>query len=482
MMAVDAHAESEAHALAGRSAGAGRPGTGFRLLAAEALMLAAAAIVIQAALGPGVAPRQWPAYLAIVLPVWIASGLAYGLYEDERNAVRRSSEFKRVFHAATISVWLACAASWLLLGRGEVRPYFVLWALVLIVIPLVRGAIRRAGEQRQPERTLIVGAGEVGQMVARKLLGRPGAPVELVGFVDDHPRPLADDLKELPVFAAAGGFADVVRSLNVERVLLAFSREPQQEAVDLVRSLDRSVHVEIVPRLFEIVGPSATVDDVEGIPLIALANPTYTRFSRLSKRALDVVGAASALVVLSPLVAFVAWRIKRDSPGPVFFRQTRLGQDMKPFTMLKFRSMQEGTASGAHERAIADLMKGGVTPGENHLYKVERTDAITPIGRWIRRTSIDELPQLINVLRGEMSLVGPRPCIPYEVQHFRPHHFQRFEMPAGITGLWQATVRARASFNEALELDVIYVRSWRLTLDLTLLLRTVGELLRRETT
>ena len=146
---------------------------------------------------------------------------------------------------------------------------------------------------------------------------------------------------------------------------------------------------------------------------------------------------------------------------------------MKPFTMLKFRSMWEGTGSRSHQQAVGEMMRSGSVPTDDHLYKLDRVDAVTPTGQWIRRWSVDELPQLVNVLRGEMSLVGPRPCIPYEMEHFRPHHFERFRMPAGITGFWQATARAQATFAEALEMDVLYVKSWSLTLDLRLLARTM---------
>jgi lipopolysaccharide/colanic/teichoic acid biosynthesis glycosyltransferase len=174
--------------------------------------------------------------------------------------------------------------------------------------------------------------------------------------------------------------------------------------------------------------------------------------------------------------------VHRSSPGPVFFRQTRLGLNMREFTALKFRTMWTDTDDSEHRKYIASTMRSSATAGSNGLYKLERKNAITPFGHWLRKTSLDELPQLINVLRGDMSLVGPRPCIPYETQNFEPHHFERFLLPAGVTGLWQVMARAHSSFGEALDMDVAYVRGWSLGLDLRLLFRTPLELLRQEGT
>ena len=175
-----------------------------------------------------------------------------------------------------------------------------------------------------------------------------------------------------------------------------------------------------------------TVHAVEGIALVAL--PTAKRFpgSRTIKRVVDVLGAAVLLVLTAPLFAFFSWRIRRDSPGPVLFRQTRLGQDRRPFTVLKFRTMRVDTDDAAHREFIeADDVLGRRFRPTTGLYKLNRDDAITPFGRFLRKTSLDELPNLINVLRGEMSLVGPRPCLEYETEHFAPHHFERFDVPAG---------------------------------------------------
>jgi lipopolysaccharide/colanic/teichoic acid biosynthesis glycosyltransferase len=182
--------------------------------------------------------------------------------------------------------------------------------------------------------------------------------------------------------------------------------------------------------------------------------------------------ASAILLLTSPVFAFAAWRIKRDSPGPIFFRQSRLGEGGREFPMLKFRTMVVGSDDDVHREYIRSIMDKGASPIANGLYKLDRADAITPSGRWLRKTSLDELPNLINVVRGEMSLVGPRPCLAYETEYFQPHHFERFLVPAGMTGLWQVTARARTTFAEALDLDVAYARGWSLGLDLKILAKT----------
>jgi len=193
---------------------------------------------------------------------------------------------------------------------------------------------------------------------------------------------------------------------------------------------------------------------------------------------IDLVGSAVLLIVTAPLFAYIAWRIKRDSPGPILFKQIRLGQDMREFTALKFRTMTDAQHDEAHREYMATIIEPTASVNGSGLYKAELPGAVTNAGHWLRRTSLDELPQLVNVFRGEMSLVGPRPCIPYETSLFQTHHFDRFAVPAGITGLWQVTARSRATFGEALDLDVAYARGWSVALDLKLLARTPVQLFR----
>jgi exopolysaccharide biosynthesis polyprenyl glycosylphosphotransferase len=312
------------------------------------------------------------------------------------------------------------------------------------------------------------------------LLQHPEYGINLVGLVDTDPKPRRAELGELPVLGPLERLPAVARTFDVERVIVAFSGDAQEETLELIRELRKlDIQIDIVPRFFEVVGPRIELHSVEGLTLLGLPPVKPSRSSLLLKRAIDVVGAVLGLLVAAPLFLVAAWRIKRESPGPVFFRQTRMGMGMKEFTALKFRTMQVDTDDAPHREYIRQTMSSDASMPQNGMYKLERDDVVTPFGRWLRRSSLDEIPQLINVLRGDMSLVGPRPCIPYETDHFEPHHFERFLVPAGITGYWQVTARARSTFGEALEMDVAYARSWSLGLDLRLLCKTPLGVLRR---
>jgi len=341
-----------------------------------------------------------------------------------------------------------------------------------------RAFTRRCDEYAQS--AVIVGAGDVGQLVARKLLRHPEYGIRLVGFVDAPPKRWRPDVAGVPVLGAIEDLASIVNQLAVGRVIVAFSNHRDQETLTRLRPLvGLNVRVDVVTRMFEMVGPGARLLNVEGIPLVSISPRRRSIVSPRVKRAIDVVGAMVGLIVTAPLFLWAWWRIPRESPGPVFHRQTRLGANMQDFTMLKFRTMTVDAAQFPHQAYVERMMNGDAAAGLGELYKLDRSEVITTTGRWLRKTSLDELPQLINVLQGKMSLVGPRPCLAYETEHFAEHHYERFRVRPGITGLWQVTARAHASFAEALEMDVAYVRDWSLALDLWLLLRTPVEVLRQ---
>ncbi len=319
---------------------------------------------------------------------------------------------------------------------------------------------------------MILGADDVGQLIGRKYAQHPEYGIRLVGLVDDAPHALRDELTGIPSYPT-DELLEVIRQLDVERVVIAFTDLSSERMLELLRQLRTlDIQIDIVPRLFEVLTPRMDVHSVEGTPLIGLRPAGISRSSRLLKRAFDLSLASVLLLVTAPLFAFAAWRIKRGSPGPVFFRQARLGGEAREFSMLKFRTMVVGTDDEVHREYIRSIMDKSAAPVGSGLYKLDREDAITRSGRWLRKTSLDELPNLVNVLRGEMSLVGPRPCLAYETEYFDPHHFERFLVPAGMTGLWQVTARARTTFAEALDLDVAYARGWTFGLDLKILART----------
>jgi len=359
-------------------------------------------------------------------------------------------------------------------------------ALSAVAVALAALAITtsrtRAARRNHPDRAVIVGAGDVGQLVARKLLRHPEYGIDLVGFVDRPPKRWRRDVDGVPILGQAGELLSIIGERGIDRVIVAFSTIRDEEMLGAVRAVvGRHVRVDVVPRLFEIIGPDSRLPHLEGIPLISITRRRRSAVATWAKRAIDVVGASVGLVVAAPLFLWAAWRIPRETPGPVFFRQIRRGAHMREFTMLKFRTMRQDADQSLHHAYFHESMNGDGSHavGVGELYKADHGDRVTRTGAWLRRTSLDELPQLINVLRGEMSLVGPRPCLGYETEVFAPHHYERFLVPAGITGLWQVTARAHASFEEALEMDVMYARDWSLRLDLSLLVRTPVAVLRQ---
>jgi exopolysaccharide biosynthesis polyprenyl glycosylphosphotransferase len=424
------------------------------------------------------------AFFVLSLPVFVLGAKLFGLYDrdEERAAHSTPDDLVRVFLLMTVGVFIVERAADLTAAASpDLVKLTVFWAVAIVGVTAARIAARTLARSTSSyvQNTIIVGAGEIGQLIARKLLRHQEYGVKLVGFVDAHPKERHPEVEKVEILGGIDTLEEIVDRLDVERVIFAYSNDPQTDFLEAIRRLrDGGVQVDVVPRLFEVIGPNVDVHAVEGISLIGLSPVRLPRSSRAIKRVLDVVVASACLVLTIPTVAFIAFLIKRDSRGPVFFRQTRLGKDMQPFTLLKFRTMKTGTDDSVHREFIASTMERGAVAAPTGLYKLDRDDAITTIGRVLRRTSLDELPQLINVLRGEMSLVGPRPCIPYETERFRPHHFDRFLVPAGLTGLWQTSARAQSTFGEALDMDVLYAQSWSLSLDLLLLARTPLQLLR----
>jgi len=422
------------------------------------------------------------------LPAWLVAAKLFRLYDrdDERADHSTVDDLTSVFLVITTGAWLIFVGATLshVADPGLVK-LVTFWALAIGLVTLARSVARAVFRRSAAyvQNTVILGAGDVGQRVARKLMQHREYGINLLGFVDASPRRMRPGL-DVPVLGAPEQLLEIVRELSVDRVVVAFSLEPTADLIETVIALrGAGVQVDIVPRLFETLGPHVKMHTVEGVPMIALPTAKRFPFSKTLKRTADLVIATAAGIVVLPFIPYAVWRIKRESPGPVLFRQTRVGRGMREFTVFKFRTMRIDTDPAVHRdyiaRAMADPESSGSAAG---LFKLDQESAVTPFGRFLRSTSLDELPQLLNVLRGEMSVVGPRPCLPYETEHFQPHHFERFAVPPGITGLWQVTARAHTTFAEALDMDVAYARGWSLGLDAWLICRTPLHMLRRDAT
>ena len=272
-----------------------------------------------------------------------------------------------------------------------------------------------------------------------------------------------------------GGFADlevVCASMLIERVIVVATEAAEEEIADLVRRTTMlHIAVSAVPQLVDVLGPSVEVDDIEGVTVLGINPPALTRPSRFLKRSMDFAIAGVALLVLLPAMLAAALAVALTSRGPVFYTQVRVGRDGRRFRMYKFRTMVEGADS-----RVEELRADSADPA---WLLLERDPRITGVGRFLRTTSIDELPQLVNVLKGEMSLVGPRPMTPEVDGHIDGWARRRVDMAPGITGLWQVLGRARIPFEEMMKLDYLYVTNWSLWQDLRLLVGTVPAVIKR---
>ena len=418
----------------------------------------------------------------LTLPGWIVVAKIYGLYDRDEEQTDRSTadDVVGVFHMVTVGAWLVFAAAWATKAAHPDFPKLALFWILAITLVSVGRAGARAFCRRQLsylQNTVIVGAGDVGQTIARKFLHHPEYGINLVGFVDAEPKERREDLDDLTILGSPSDLRAIVQMLDVDRVVIAFSNESDAETLDLIRSLkDLDVQIDIVPRLFDIVGTGMALHSVEGLPLLGIPPFRLSRSSRLLKRSIDVAAAAVGLIFLVPVFAMVAAAIKLDSRGPVFFRQVRMGESNRRFRIWKFRTM----CVDAEERKpeLAHLNKHAQNGGDPRMFKIPVDPRMTRIGAFLRRYSIDELPQLINVLRRDMSLVGPRALILDEDQHVRGWARERLSLRPGITGPWQVLGRSGIPFEEMVRLDYLYVTGWSLFGDFKLILQTLPRIVR----
>jgi exopolysaccharide biosynthesis polyprenyl glycosylphosphotransferase len=456
------------------------------LALADIVALLLAFLVAGAFFGGGELARVGPnaelGFFFLTLPAWLVIAKIYGLYElDEERADHSTvDETVTVFHLVTVGVWLLLAVTWTTgLAKLDLIRLVAFWALAIAGIALARTCARAYCRRHVTyiQNTIIVGAGDVGQLVARKFLQHREFGINLVGFVDATPRTLRPGLHHLAVLGAPEDLPELVVFLDVERVVVAFSNESHEDTLELIRSLKPfDVQVDIVPRLFEIVGPNVGMHTVEGLPLLGLPPVRLSRSSALLKRTMDVGLACLALLVLAPVFALIALGIKLGSPGPVIFRQVRMGAGDRPFRIFKFRTMVADAE--ARKQGIAHLNIHARPGGDPRMFKAVDDPRVTRFGRVLRRYSLDELPQFVNVLRGEMSLVGPRPLVLAEDRFVQEWGRERLSLKPGITGPWQVLGASGIPFEEMVKLDYLYVTTWSLWNDVRLILRTVPLVLR----
>jgi exopolysaccharide biosynthesis polyprenyl glycosylphosphotransferase len=442
-------------------------------LVAADLVALAIAIAIAAALGGNL-----PTVLLLV-PAWALLATSYGLYRRDHLGTDNATldEVWPIFNCVTMAGWAVFIVGQLgLIATLHGGHAIALWATAAVAIPVSRSLVRSVLRRQKTLRhnTLVVGAGLVGQEIARKIMRQPAYGLELVGFVDADPMPLHHELSHMEVLGAPSQLGELLERHSIAHVVLAFTAD-HEAGLDVVRVCnEHGVQVDIVPRLFEVVGSRAAVYSLEGTPLLGLTPPVLGTSHRVAKRIMDVLGAVLGLILLSPVLAACAIAIKLEDGGPVFFRQARVGKRQRGFTIVKLRTMV--VDAEARKDEVAHLNAHNER-GDGRMFKIPDDPRITRVGGFLRRTSLDEFPQLWNVLRGEMSLVGPRPLIPQEHQFVNNWGLRRLDLTPGLTGLWQVCGRSEVTFSQMLVLDYLYVTNWSLWGDVKLILRTVPALM-----
>jgi exopolysaccharide biosynthesis polyprenyl glycosylphosphotransferase len=438
------------------------------------LAAAIAACVADLIAGPSGATNS-VAFAAAAALLWPLTAFSIGLYWGDRLSAWASAvpEAPRTFVALLLM-------SWPLLGIGAALGATdpAILTLATIVGTAVLSAFSRSGVRARLhksdeliQRTLIIGSGVVAGQVVEKLENNRQFGLVPIGIVDDDVH-----LVGLPDMPWLGRFSDLTKVIEKEhpdRVIIAFSKASHEQLLECIRACrDAGVAIDVVPRLFEFLDGVRALDQVGGLPLLSIGRPALSAVSMTAKRLLDVVGALALLIVFSPLMLFIALAIKLESRGPIFFRQPRAGRGGTSFRLIKFRSMYVDAEERKAKMANLNESTDGV------MFKIKEDPRVTRFGRVLRRFSLDELPQLLNVLIGEMSLVGPRPLIFSESDALEADwHLRRLELRPGLTGPWQVYGRSQNPFQEMVRFDYQYVAGWSLARDIELLLATIPAVL-----
>jgi|SRR6478672_2756610 exopolysaccharide biosynthesis polyprenyl glycosylphosphotransferase len=436
-----------------------------RLLALADVVAATASLVVVLTL---LGSDQVGLATLVGMPLVVVVFKVAGLYDrDELRLVRSTlDEAPLLVQLTGLYTLTVTILQPLLLNAGSLghEQIAALWAVTFAAILFARMAARSvAGRTTSVERCLVIGDACRTDRIRDKLASSRAraAVVATLPLADDEMAPVSDPQT----------LRSLVSELHVHRVIIAPTTTDESDVVELIRVAKATgVRVSVLPRLLEVVGSSVIVDDIDGMTMLGVPPFGLSRSSRLLKRAFDLVATSVGLLAVGPVIAAIAVAIRLDTKGPVFFRQVRVGRDGRRFRIFKFRSMVVG--ADAQKEELRDLNEVG-----DGMFKISRDPRVTRVGELLRRTSLDELPQLFNVLRGEMSLVGPRPLVVDEDAQVLGLDRSRLHLTPGMTGPWQV-LGARVPMQEMVGIDYLYVANWSLWLDVKLLLRTIRHVVR----
>ncbi len=417
-------------------------------------------------------PVPLPISIYIVFAItWVAIFLLFSVYDGRRN-LYITDEFTSLT-LGSILASISLAGILYFSFRDISRVLFLSFALLTFLsMAIWRRTARivfrnRKAESYQNRRVLIIGAGPVGQDLADKINNHPYLGLKLSGFLDDNPEKWGNN-----VLGGLESVRSTVKRKKIDDVVISLPRRAFDKVNRLVSELhDLPVKVWVIPDYFHLALHKANVIEFAGIPMLDLRAPALNEYQRMIKRIFDLVITFISLPISFALMGIIAFTIRIDSPGPIFFRQKRVGENGRIFKMYKFRSMVQN----------AEELRNSVEHFDNQgrlIHKTENDPRITRVGRLLRQTSMDELPQILNILKGEMSLIGPRPEMPYLVEMYEPWQRTRFAVPQGLTGWWQVNGRSDKPMHLHTEDDLYYVQNYSLWLDLKILLKTILVVLR----
>lgn len=422
-------------------------------------------------LGP---PIHLPVAIYIFFPIlWVSIFMLFSVYDGRRN-LRITTELTSIT-LGTLLASMALAGTLYLTYRDLSRVIFVTFVVLAYLAMLSWRILARIGFRLKAEqpatqrRVLIIGAGPVGQEMQTKLQTTPWLGLQFVGYLDDDPQ------KRLQNQSILGKLSDarrVIHDHHIQDVVIALPPRAYDRVSQLVSDLhDQPVKVWIIPDYFHLALHKAEIEEFAEMPMLDLRAPALSDYERLVKRAFDLTLAFILLPLVLPLMGLIALLIKLDNPGPAIFIQKRVGENGQLFEMYKFRTMVTNAEALRHLVETTD-------ENGNFIHKTENDPRVTRIGRILRKTSLDELPQLFNVIKGEMSIVGPRPELPYLVERYQPWQRKRFAVPQGITGWWQVNGRSDKPMHLHTEDDLYYVQHYSLWLDIYILFKTAWVVLR----
>ncbi|MBK8014882.1 MAG: sugar transferase [Deltaproteobacteria bacterium] len=424
--------------------------------------------------------------LPVVMIVWLLTLLGCGAYRVE-DRPSMLTEFGRIIRALLIMAVVVFALTFFHREVSYSRAFAVMFVAAVLVLTCFaratfRALLRHIRGREDRRRVLLVGASQAATHLAFTSARDIGdRETVIVGVLDDTLAAGTRVAGDICVLGSIRELSHIAKAHQVRSVIITDPKLPDRLQREVFETcLGENLQWSVVPQTLDFLVGRAEPYILAGIPVIGLRRSNIHGANRLFKRAFDILGAAILLFLASPIMVVVAIAIKATSKGPVFFKQQRIGENGQPFWFFKFRSMKVDCDDRIHREYTRRLITEGSAHEEDAagaVYKIKRDPRLIPIGSFIRRYSIDELPQLLNVIKGDMSLIGPRPPIPYEVEAYRDWHKRRFEAPPGITGLWQVSGRSRLSFEEMVRLDIEYLENWSFTRDVKILWQTMGVVL-----